>query len=329
MNIITVESGKINEYIHHVDLREFGTRRVLTCFIAEFDECNIILDCGSSLEVKNLLRYAKKNKIDLSKVKYLVTTHHHFDHTGGMWKLYDEIKKYNPNVKIITNQETKVLLNDFDYHLSRAKRTFGDFIGEMRAIEDKAFKIIEPSTNFNSDPNKLDVFETFTINGIEVKFSILKTPGHTHDHQCPLFIKDGEIDFIFFGEAVGTLYHSSKLISMPTSMPVYFKYESYMKSIENLKNIYPLKAGMGHFGVINGKENVREFLLDNESFIRDFRNKVIDLYKKKPETKFIVNNIIPIFAKRTDVYSKMHSVFRNIILGVVYGMMMDLGYRDK
>ena len=91
--IITVESGKITEYLHHVDLREFGTRRVLTCFIAEFDDCNVILDCGSSLEVKNLLRYAKKNKIDLSKMKYLVTTHHHFDHTGGMWKLYDEIKR--------------------------------------------------------------------------------------------------------------------------------------------------------------------------------------------------------------------------------------------
>jgi len=194
--IITVKSGKINEYLHHVDLKEFGTRRVLTCFIAEFDECNIILDCGSSLEIKHLLRYAKRNEIELSKVKYLVTTHHHFDHTGGMWKLYDEIKKYNPNVKIISNQATKTLLNDYEYHLGRAKRTFGDFIGEMKVIKDEAFIIVEPSSNFHSNPDMLDVFETFKIKGMEVKLSILKTPGHTHDHQCPLFIKDGEIVFI-------------------------------------------------------------------------------------------------------------------------------------
>ena len=329
MGIITIESGKINDYLHHVDLREFGMRRVLTCFIAEFDECNIILDCGSSLEVKNLLRYAKRNKIDLSKVKYLVTTHHHFDHAGGMWKLYEKIKSLNPNVKIITNEETKTLLNDYEYHLSRAKRTFGDFIGEMRAIEDHAFKLVEPSLNFNSDPNKLDMVESFKINGEEVKFSILKTPGHTHDHQCPLFVKDREIEFIFFGEAVGTIYHSTKLISMPTSMPVYFKYDDYMKSIKNLKKIYPLKAGMGHFGVINGKENVREFLLNNESFMQEFREKIIELYHKKPETKYVVERVIPIFAERSDLMNEMPEVFKNIILGVTYGMMMDLGYRNE
>ncbi|MCP4763503.1 MAG: MBL fold metallo-hydrolase, partial [archaeon] len=225
--IITVKSGKINDYLHHVDLKEFGTRRVLSCFIAEFDDCNIILDCGTSLEIKHLLRYSKRNEIDLSKVKYLVTTHHHFDHAGGMWKLYEKIINLNPNVKILTNQDTKKLLNDYDYHLGRAKRTFGDFIGEMKAMEDGVFQIYEPSINFNSDPSKLDVFETFKTNGTEVSLSILKTPGHTHDHQCPLFVKDGEIDFLFFGEAVGTLYHSSKLVSMPTSMPVYFKYDDY------------------------------------------------------------------------------------------------------
>ena len=327
--IITVESGKITEYLHHVDLREFGTRRILTCFIAEFDDCNVILDCGSSQEIKHLLRYAKRNEIDLSKVKYLVTTHHHFDHSGGMWKLYDEIKPYNPNVKILTNHATKVLLNDYEYHLGRAKRTFGDFIGEMKAIKDEAFQIFEPSENFNSDPNKLDVFETFKTNGIEVKLSILKTPGHTHDHQCPLFIKDGEIDFIFFGEAVGTLYHSSKLVSMPTSMPVYFKYDDYMETIENLKKIYPLRAGMGHFGVINGKDNVRTFLLDNESFMKEFHDEVVRLYGEKPETKYIVPKVLGMLSKRTDLMGDEHPVLKNIILGITYGMMMSLGYRDE
>ena len=95
MEIITIESGKLNDYLHHVDLREFGMGRVLTCFIAEFDDCNLILDCGSSLEVKTILRYAKRNKIDLSKVKYLITTHHHFDHAGGMVPAWPAIETTN------------------------------------------------------------------------------------------------------------------------------------------------------------------------------------------------------------------------------------------
>ena len=321
---ITVESGKINDYIHHLDLKEFGTRKILSSFIGEFDDCSIILDSGSSLEVNRLIRYAKKNQIPLSSFKYLITTHHHFDHNGGMWKLYEIIKKHNPSVKIITNQKTKELLNDYEYHLNRAKSTFGNNIGEMKPIESNAFKIIEPTIN------SIESIDSFYLNGQEIKLSILKTPGHTPDHQCPLFIKeDGEIDFIFFGEAVGTLYHSTKLITMPTSMPVYFQYKEYMESLENLKKLSskPSMSGFGHFGVVHGKDNVCEILLEHESFMKEYREKIIKYYKEKPETRHVVKKILPFLVPRTDLMSGDNPVLKNIILAIVYGMLIDLGYR--
>ena len=321
---ITVESGKINDYIHHLDLKEFGTRKILSSFIGEFDDCSIILDSGSSLEVNRLIRYAKKNQIPLSSFKYLITTHHHFDHNGGMWKLYEIIKKHNPSVKIITNQKTKELLNDYEYHLNRAKSTFGNNIGEMKPIESNAFKIIEPTIN------SIESIDSFYLNGQEIKLSILKTPGHTPDHQCPLFIKeDGEIDFIFFGEAVGTLYHSTKLITMPTSMPVYFQYKEYMESLENLKKLSskPSMSGFGHFGVVHGKDKVCEILLEHESFMKKYREKIIKYYKEKPETRHVVKKILPFLVPRTDLMGGDNPVFRNIILAIVYGMLIDLGYR--
>ena len=325
MEEITVESGKINNYLHHIDLQEFNSSRILSSFIAEFDDCSLFLDSGSSLEVKTALKYAKRSKIPLSSVKYLVTTHHHFDHCGGMWKLYDEVKKYNPDVKILTNIKTKDLLNDYEYHLGRAKRTFGDFIGEMKPIEDKAFKIINPSTNFKD----FDIIDKFGVNGKEIKLAILNTPGHTPDHQCPIFIKDNEIDFVFTGEALGTLYHSSKLITMPTSMPVYFRYNEYMNTIENLKKIYPSMAGFGHFGVAHGKENVRKLLLDNELLMKEFRTDVIRFYKEKPETRYIVSKVINKLSLRTDLMGDKHPILQNIVLAITYGMMMDLGYRKE
>ena len=325
--IITLETGKINDYLHHIDLKEFGTRRILSSFIGEFDDFSVILDSGSSLEVKRLIRYAKKNQISLSSFKYLITTHHHFDHNGGMWKLYEFIKRHNPNVKIITNQKTKELLNDYEYHLNRAKSTFGNNIGEMKPIEKSAFKIIEPTINFGSSPNSIESVDTFSLNGEEIKLSILKTPGHTPDHQCPIFIKDGEIDFIGFGEAVGTLYHSTKLLTLPTSMPVYFKYLEYMKTLENLKNLAPLKAGFGHFGVVNGKENVRKVILEHESFMKEYRTKIIKYYKEKPETRHIVKNITSFLIERTNFPNGEHPALKNVIIAIVYGMMIDLGYR--
>ena len=327
-DIITIKSGKINKYLHHIDVRAFGTTRMLSVFLGEFDDCSILIDCGSSLDIKKEFRYFKKNNIALSSFKYLITTHHHFDHNGGLWKLYEEVKKHNPNVKILTNETTKELLNDFKHHLKRGARTYGNLVGEMKTIEESAFKIIEPSTNFNSDPSKLDIIDIFRINGSEIKLSILKTPGHAPDHQCPAFIRDGEIEFIHFGESAGTIYHASELVTMPTSMPIYYNHGKYMESLENLKKLTPLKAGFGHFGVVNGKENVRKLLLEHEAFMKKFRKEIIGYYTEKPETKHILNKILPLLIPRTDLTISHNPVFNDVALGIVYGMLISLGFRE-
>lgn len=120
---IMLDSGKINEYLHHIDIKAYGSPRMLSVFLGEFDDYSILIDCGSSLEIKRGLRYFKRNQIPLSSFKYIITSHHHFDHNGGMWKLYEKIKRYNPNVKILTNHLTKTLLNDFEHHLKRGRST--------------------------------------------------------------------------------------------------------------------------------------------------------------------------------------------------------------
>ncbi|TFG11888.1 MAG: MBL fold metallo-hydrolase, partial [Promethearchaeota archaeon] len=143
--LITVNSGKISDYLHHIDVRAYGKPRMLSIYLGEFDDGLILLDCGSSLDIKKVLRYFKNNHIPLDSFRYLITSHHHFDHNGGMYLLYNKIKKYNPEVKILTNKMTMDLLNNYEEHLNRAKRTYGDLIGTMKSIDGDAFKLIEPS----------------------------------------------------------------------------------------------------------------------------------------------------------------------------------------
>lgn len=328
-NFITIETGKINDYIYHIDVQAYGAPRMLSVFVAQFDDSSVLIDCGSSLDTKKLIRILKKLNIDLSSFKYLTTTHAHFDHAGGLWKIFSILKDYNPEVKILTNQKTKELLNDYEVHLARGKRTYGNLIGSMKPIEENAFQIIEPSTNFNSEAKKLDFIDSFMVNGSEVKFGILRTPGHTPDHQCPIFVKDNLIDFIQLGESVGTFYHSSELITMPTSMPTYYNHEEYMATLRNLKNLFPSKVGFGHFGVINGRSNVRKMLLEHESFMKEFREAIIKSYSEKPETRYVLEQIMPMLITRTDLSFDENPVFNGIMLAIVYGMMMDLGYRKE
>jgi glyoxylase-like metal-dependent hydrolase (beta-lactamase superfamily II) len=324
---ITLRSGKVNEYLHLIDLHSYGTSRMLSAFLGEFDDCSILFDCGSSLDIKKLLKYCRKNNISLSSFKYLITSHHHFDHTGGMWLLYQKLKKHNPNVKILTNQMTKALLNDFEDHLLRGKRTYGDLVGKMRPIEEEAFKIIEPISSFSTNLAEIQIMDRFYTKNSELQLAIFPTPGHTPDHQSSVLINNNNIEFIFLGEAVGTLYHTTKLLTMPVSMPIYYNHEEYMNSIKMLKKIRATKAGFGHFGVVNGEDNIRDLILDHESFMKEFRNLIIKFYNEKPETKYIVNKIMPILIKRTDLTIEHNPVFKGIVLGIVYGMMIDLGYR--
>ena len=326
-NIITIETGKINDYIYHIDARAYGAPRMLSIFVAQFNDSSVLIDCGTSLDTKKLLRFFKKLNIDLSSFKYLTTTHHHFDHSGGLWQLYDMIKEYNPDVKIITNNKTKELLNDYEEHLARGKRTYGNLTGIMKPIEEGAFKVIKASENFATEPNKLNFLDSFSINNSDVKFGILSTPGHTPDHQSPIFVKDDLIEFIHLGESVGTIYHSSELVTMPTSMPTYYNHKEYMKTLENLKNLSPIKAGFGHFGVVNGINNVREILLEHETFMKKFRELIIKSYSEKPETRHVLEQIMPVLLPRTDLSFEENSIFNGIALAIVYGMMMDLGYR--
>ncbi|TFF86157.1 MAG: MBL fold metallo-hydrolase, partial [Promethearchaeota archaeon] len=285
--LITLKSGKIFDYLHHIDARAYGKPRRLSVYLGEFDDGSILFDCGSSLDVENVLCYFKNKKIPLESFRYLVTSHHHFDHNGGMYLLYEELKKHNPEVKILTNEMTMDLLNNFEDHLNRAKRTYGDLIGKMKPIEKSAFKIVNPSKIFSSDLNKLEIVDVFHKGGDEIKLGIFYAPGHTPDHQCPFLIRNNKMEFIFLGEAVGTIYHSSKLVTMPTSMPIYFNYSEFMETLANLKKLSAIKAGFGHFGVINGKQNVKAIIIEHEKFLKKFRAEIIKAYQEKPETRHV------------------------------------------
>ncbi|MFX1573599.1 MAG: hypothetical protein ACFFB0_12685 [Promethearchaeota archaeon] len=198
----------------------------------------------------------------------------------------------------------------------------------MEPIEESAFQIVEPTIKFESNVNKLESVSTFHINSSDVKLIIFKTPGHTPDHQCPAFVKDGNPDFIHFGEAVGTIYHSTKLVPLPTSMPIYYNHEKYMESLDNIKKLIPLKAGFGHFGLVKGKENVRELILDNESFMKQFRKSIIKFYKEKPKTRYIFKKMMLLLTSRTDLSIDNNPVFGGIVLAIIYGEMIALGYRE-
>lgn len=173
--------------------------------------------------------------------------------------------------------------------------------------------------------------DTFKLNGKEFKLAAIKTPGDSPDQISTVLIKDNKIDFIHLGEALGILSNPEKSLTIPSSSAPDFNYESYMHSIRKLKKVYPLNAGFCHFGLVSGIDNISEIKRDHESCVTELRQYVIKFYQEKPETRYCANKITPIVNLRSDTdadtAANNPAIFK-LILSLLYGMLMDLGYRS-
>jgi len=94
------------------------------------------------------------------------------------------------------------------------------------------------------------------------------------------------------------------------------------------RNLYAYILGFSHFGIVNGVENVKEVLLDHELFMKEFRAQIIKYYNEKDETRYICEKVTPFLLSRSDLFGDQNMVLGNMVLQAVYGVMMDLGYRD-
>ena len=316
---IIIKSGEFKPYLYHVDIRQYGFQRVASSFCYWDGDTCLLIDVGTSDDVNNLLSFIRKNKIPYSKVKGLILTHYHFDHGGGSQKLWKRMVKKNPNFKIMVPQDTHDRLQNADSHLIGAKTTFGDFVGTMKPMPEMAYSIVKKDTDL-----PIELKPEYTI-------QLISTPGHSHDHCAPTVFKNGKAVFVFGGEATGTLFHGSKLVSLPTSMPPNFNYEQYMSSFNKIYNLKPESLGLCHFGLVKGQSDVNTFLMEHKQFISDFRNRIIELFTEKPSTRHVIENMEEMFTARVDPVFKQNKMmvdfFSNLQLALTYGMMVDLGYR--
>ncbi|MFQ5819413.1 MAG: MBL fold metallo-hydrolase [Candidatus Heimdallarchaeota archaeon] len=312
--IITI-SGKVTDEIFLIDLYQYNIPRTCSAFILQTSESTVIMDTGTNNDVSSVLEFMKNNALFLKKVNYLVPSHYHFDHFGGGSKLWETIKEVNPEVKILTVEETKKRLQDHSSHVKRAKRTFSGFVGTMEPLPAEAFEIVDPD-------------EPILIPGMDgtMRFELISTPGHTTAHVSPTFFKNNKPEFMYLGEAAGSLLHLTKLVTLSTSMPPDFKFNSYMTSLEKIIDLKPKNTGYGHFGAVKCKVMVMQALRENREFSYFFRDYVKEKFTERAETRYVVEQFMTQeLRKRTDFPNL--ELYTNMIVAVVYGQLVDLGLR--
>jgi len=191
-----------------------------------------IIDCGTGLNQK----YVEDKILKIIKPKeilQIIITHEHYDHCGGVKKIYE---LSNKNVKVFAHN----LASD------KIEKGESDFAKMLGGVMPKMPVDI-----------KLNDKETITIG--DEDFVVIHTPGHTPGCIC-LFSKESKT--LFSGDTVFA-YGSFGRYDFPGGDAYALKDSIQMLCKLDIKNLYP-----GHETIVEGEANIHmKKSLENISYV--------------------------------------------------------------
>lgn len=181
---------KITDRIYYMMNRDETDRPVLGLVIG--DDCCLIVDAGNSPKHAQEFKM-ELDKMDLPPVKYVVVTHHHWDHTFGL-KEWDVVSIANHKTTEYMNVYRDIKYDDSSLELANEQGVFNDF--SIKCIK------AEITDRENFAPEPVDVsFEgeiKIDLGGITCEVRQVVSP-HTDDSSL-LYIPEEKT--LFLGDSV-------------------------------------------------------------------------------------------------------------------------------
>ncbi len=182
-----------------------------------------LIDAGTGLGIKKLLKNIERTATDPHSISFLFITHCHYDHTGGA----NGIREHT-GCTIVAHELDAFYLENGDADVTAAS-WYGSFM-EKTSIDIKV------------QENKRE----FTIGSLSV--CMYHTPGHSPGSSVYTVVSDGKL--VLFGQDVhGPL--NEILLSNRTD---------YERSLEFMISMNADILCEGHFGVMEGKNTVKDFI---------------------------------------------------------------------
>jgi len=194
------------------------------------------VDIGPKAAVPNLLLALNELGISPKQINYIVLTHIHIDHAGGVGTVTKEMTWAN----VLAHESAHSHLINPAVLWEASLKTLGDL-----ALK---YGNIEPVPE-----NKImNVTDGMILNlGLGLKLEIYLTPGHAAHH---LSLFDRANNVLIAGEAAGVCINGK----VRPATPPPFKLEQTLSSIDKLIALKPQKLCYGHFGCYdNGLERLK------------------------------------------------------------------------
>lgn len=227
--------AKISEVEDRVyEIRPEGTglkRFPLSTVYFVADEKTALIEAGCPIQIPDILTAVGKLGYDANELSYVIPTHMHADHAGGVGLLTRRL----PQLKVVTHPRTAKLLSDSEM-LSRVmlgfKTVFGndgqDRFGEMLPVSQEKCLMVEDGDSISLGERKLKV---------------IHTSGHDPYH---LSFLDEKSRGLFCGDALGV--HFSEIEVIMSSPVAGSDFLLLQQSIKKLKELNPSLLLFSHGG---------------------------------------------------------------------------------
>ncbi|NPV92565.1 MAG: MBL fold metallo-hydrolase [Firmicutes bacterium] len=213
---------KIHDRVYMVGGYGFSRPEDCLVYLVKGDGAMALIDCGAGKSVNAILRNINALGMDENQVKYVIATHGHIDHIGGLAQLKQK------GIKVVAHQKDEEAIAQNNPKLNAA-----DMYGTR-------YQPVEIDQVVDGETGELD------LGGVTVQ--MLHTPGHTPGSMVAYLDLDGQR--ILFGQDIHGPFSSS--------------WRSNIKQWrDSMQKVIGLQADIlceGHFGVIEGKKKVEDFI---------------------------------------------------------------------
>ena len=246
---ISVNVAEVAQNIYMIDDQLYSIPKSGSVYFLDEDK-KALVDTGPATSSEVVIEGIKQTGRKPEDVVYLIITHIHLDHGGGVGTLL----KSMPKAQVIVHGGAV----NFVINPGRLVSSVIEALGEEAMIRNGE---VVPVDEYRVKPVYDD--DTITLSGGQL-LTFLEAPGHASHELC---IRESRNNGVFVGDAVAHHVVGTD-ISVPVTPPPSFNLELYINSLNKLMKLHASRLYFAHFGVSDKVEDKIKLAI-NELNTRD------------------------------------------------------------
>jgi len=219
------------------------------CYLVERGDDIAFIEAGTTLGVPRLLALLDARGLARERVRYVIPTHVHLDHAGGVGALMAAL----PKATLVVHARGARHLIDPGKLLAGATAVYGEaavaaMYGEIVPVPEA--RVVTPADG-----------AALPFGAGDLVF--VDSPGHARHHFS---IWDAVSQGFFTGDTFGLSYRDFDDASgpwiMPTTTPVQFEPEAWMSTLDRYLAFKPQRMYLTHYSVVENVSVLAERLRD-------------------------------------------------------------------